>query len=93
MSKADKVPAEAWADFATRLPAEEIEEFAEAIEKSYRGWTFAEIEAVYGEEAAINAGIATDPDAAPVEVNGYEDYRPFLEVDPELVKRMTRTRS
>ena len=67
MSKAGKVPAEAWADFATRLPAEEMEEFAEAIEKSYHGWTFAEIEAVYGEEAAINAGIATDPDAAPVE--------------------------
>ena len=65
-----------------RLPASYLELYAEPIEKSRQGWTFAEIAEVYGEEAAINAGIATDPDAAPMrELDG---ARPLAELHPEL---------
>ena len=61
-----------------RLPASYLELYAEPIEKSRQGWTFAEIAEVYGEEA----GIATDPDAAPMrEIDG---ARPLSEVHPEL---------
>ena len=67
-----------------RLPAEDLERYAEPIEKARQGWTFAEIADAYGEEAAINAGIATDPDAAPVEVEGFKGHRPIAEVHPEL---------
>ena len=49
-----------------RLPTSYLKLYAEPIEKSRQGWTFAQIAEVYGEEAAIAAGIATDPDAAPV---------------------------
>ena len=65
-----------------RLPASYLELYAEPIEKSRQGWTFAEIAEAYGEEAAIAAGIATDPDAAPMrELDG---ARPLSEVHPEL---------
>ena len=65
-----------------RLPDDYLERYAEPIEKSRQGWTFAEIAEVYGEEAAINAGIATDPTAAPMrELDG---ARPLPEVHPEL---------
>ena len=38
--------------------------------------------AIYGEEAAITAGIATDPDAAPMrELDG---ARPLTELHPDL---------
>lgn len=69
---------------ADRLPAEDLEQYAEPIEKARQGWTFAEIADAYGEEAAINAGIAIDPDAAPVEVEGFKGHRPLAEVHPEL---------
>ena len=69
---------------ADRLPAEDLERYAEAIEKARQGWTFTEVADAYGEEAAINAGIATDPDAAPVEVEGFKGHRPLVEVHPEL---------
>ena len=65
-----------------RVPASYLELYAKPIEKSRQGWTFAEIAEVYGEEAAINAGIATDPDAAPMrELDG---ARPLAELHPEL---------
>lgn len=65
-----------------RLPASYLKQYAEPIKKSRQGWTFAQIASVYGEEAAINAGIATDPDAAPMqEVDG---AKPLTEVHPDL---------
>ena len=65
-----------------RLPASYLELYAEPIARSREGWTFAQIAEVYGEEAAINAGIATDPDAAPMqELDG---ARPLAELHPEL---------
>ena len=65
-----------------RLPAFYLELYAEPIARSREGWTFAQIAEVYGEEAAIGAGIATDPDAAPMqELDG---ARPLAELHPEL---------
>ncbi len=65
-----------------RLPASYLKLYAESIEKSRQGWTFAQIAEVYGEEAAIAAGIATDPDAAPMrELDG---ARPLTELHPDL---------
>ncbi len=50
------------------------------------GLTFDEIEAKYGEEAAINAGIAADPDAFEADAEWFAKARPAIEVDPEFVK-------
>ncbi len=50
------------------------------------GMSFAQIEAIYGEEIAINVGIATDPDAwIPTDAE-WAQARPAIEVDPNLVK-------
>ena len=51
------------------------------------GWTFDEIAAVYGEEAAIQAGIAADPDTWELTEDDFAQMRPALEVDPELGKQ------
>ena len=52
------------------------------------GATFDEIEAKYGEEAAINAGIAADPDAFEADAEWFAKARPAFEVHPELVEAM-----
>ena len=52
------------------------------------GLTFDEIEAKYGEEAAINAGIAADPDAFEADAEWFAKARPAFEVHPELVGAM-----
>ena len=49
--------------------------------------TFSRIAAKYVEEAAINAGIATDPDARELTDEEFPQLRPAIEVDPELVHR------
>lgn len=54
--------------------------------------TFDEIAAKYGEEAAINAGIAADPDTFELDEEWFKRARPAIEVDPDLVKRWRRTR-
>ena len=51
------------------------------------GWTFDEIAAVYGEEAAIQAGIAADPDTWEL-TEDFARMRPALEVDPDLAKQL-----
>ena len=66
-----------------RLPETYTKLYAEPIEKAQQGWTFAEIAEVYGEEAAIHAGIATDPDAAPLRED-LRGARPLAAVDTEL---------
>jgi hypothetical protein len=50
------------------------------------GMTFAEIEAEYGEETAINAGIARDPDNPELTAKDFAVMRPAIEVDPDLVE-------
>ena len=56
------------------------------IDADIAGLTFAEIEAKYGEEAAINAGIAADPDTFEADAEWFAKARPAIEVHPELVK-------
>ena len=46
--------------------------------------TFEEIKARYGEQAAIDAGIAADPDAFELDDEWFERARPAREVDPGL---------
>ena len=50
------------------------------------GWTFDEIAAKYGEEAAIQAGIAADPDTWELTDEDFAHMRPAGEVHPELVE-------
>ena len=45
---------------------------------------FEEIKKLYGEEAAINAGIAADPDAFELDEEWFKEARPAREVHPEL---------
>ena len=54
--------------------------------------TFKEIEAEYGEEVAINVGIARDPDAPELDDAWFERARPATEVVPQVVERWRRTR-
>ena len=54
--------------------------------------TFGKIAAKYGEEAAINAGIAADPDTFELDEEWFKRARPAIEVDPDLVERWRRTR-
>ena len=55
--------------------------------------TFTEIEAQYGEETAINAGIARDPDSFELDADWFARARPAIEVDPDLVKAHRRARA
>ncbi len=48
--------------------------------------TFGEIEAEYGEETAINAGIARDPDTSELDAEWFARARPMREIDPEFVE-------
>ena len=54
--------------------------------------TFDEIEAEYGEETAINVGIAQDPDAPEWTEEDWARARPAIEVHPELVEWSLRRR-
>ena len=54
--------------------------------------TFAEVEAKYGEETAINVGIARDPDAPELDDDWFARARPAAEVHPELVEYSLRKR-
>ena len=55
--------------------------------------TFTEIKARYGEETAINAGIARDPDTFELDADWFARARPAIEVDPELVEAHRRARA
>lgn len=57
-----------------------------------RETTFRKIAAKYGEEAAINAGIAVDPDARELTDEEFAQMRPAIEVDPELVRHWRQKR-
>lgn len=48
--------------------------------------TFDEIEALYGEESAINAGIVRDPDSSEWTAEDFARARPAIEVVPHLVE-------
>ena len=55
--------------------------------------TFDEIAAKYGEEAAINAGIAADPDTFELDEAWFARARPAREVMPEMVERLEKARA
>ena len=55
--------------------------------------TFAEIEALYGEEAAIQAGIAADPDTFELDEEWFRKARPARDVHPEIIDRWERRRN
>ena len=60
---------------------------SEATEPDLTGMTFHEIAAKYGEEAAIQAGIAADPDTWELDMS---KARPAMEVMPDLVEFLER---
>ena len=56
------------------------------------GMAFDEIAEKYGEEAAIDAGIAADPDAWELTKEDFAQMRPASEVHPEFMEQWRRTR-
>ena len=63
------------------------------IDADMAGLTFDEIAAKYGEEAAINAGIAADPDTFELDEAWFARARPAREVMPEMVERLEKARA
>ena len=61
-------------------------------EPDLTGMTFHEIAAEYGKEAAIEAGIASDPEWGPEEMD-MSGNRPAIEVMPDLVEQYRRYRA
>ena len=51
---------------------------------------FEEIEAKYGEDVAIDVGIARDPDCPELTAEDFAQMRPAIEVDPEIVMAYRR---
>ena len=60
-------------------------------EPDLTGMTFHEIAAKYGEEAAIDAGIAADPDTFELTPEWFREARPAAEVLPALVESYERS--
>ena len=60
-------------------------------EPDLTGMTFHEIAAKYGEEAAIDAGIAADPDTFELTPEWFREARPAAEVLPDLVESYRRS--
>ncbi len=56
------------------------------------GWTFDEIAAKFGEEAAIQAGIAADPDTWELTDEDFARMRPAREVHAEFVEAWRASR-
>ena len=65
-----------------------MNKLADELPDDVKGMTFREIEAKYGEEVAINAGIAADPDTW--ELTDGSDLRPAAEVLPHIVEAYRR---
>ena len=63
--------------------------FAELVASEF---SFDEIRSRYGEETAIDVGIARDPDAAELDDEWFASARPAVEVVPQIVERSRRVR-
>ena len=69
----------------------EVELSRESIQElAASGMNFEEIEALYGEETAIDVGIARDPDNPELTAEDFAQMRPAIEVVPELVMAYRR---
>ena len=68
------------------LTQEQIDELATSA------MTFREIEEQYGEEVAINVGIARDPDAPEITDEQFAQMRQAIDVVPDLVEKSLRRR-
>ena len=51
---------------------------------------FAEVEAIYGEDVAIDVGIARDPDCPELTADEIAQMRPAIEVVPDIVMAYRR---
>ena len=60
--------------------------------RDLKGLTFDEIAERYGEEAAIAAGIAADPDARELTDDDFARMRPAAEVVPTIMEAYRRAR-
>lgn len=61
-----------------------------AKEDDISGMTFAEIAAKYGEDAAVAAGMATDPDTRELTKEDFARMRPATEAMPHIVEAWRR---
>ena len=52
-----------------------------------QGNSFEEVAGEYGEDAAINAGIAADPDTIELDEEWFKEARPAIEAIPDIVER------
>ena len=64
------------------LTQEQIDELAAGKK------TFSEIKELYGEEVAINVGIARDPDAPELDDEWFAHARQWMNDNPEIVQRL-----
>ena len=62
-----------------------------AKEDDIMGMTFAEIAAKHGEEAAVEAGMAADPDTRELTKEDFSRMRPAAEVAPHIVEAWRRS--
>ena len=62
-----------------------------AKEDDIAGMTFAEIAAKHGEEAAVEAGMAADPDTRELTKEDFARMRPAAEVAPHIVEAWRRS--
>ena len=81
-TEADRLP---FAERAQRVLAEAgfVRKFDDLVSSEL---TFKQIEAIYGEETAINVGIARDPDAPEWTKEDWANARPVSEVAPHLLQ-------
>ena len=81
-TKGDRLP---FTERAQRLLSEAgfVRKFDDLVSSEL---TFKQIKAMYGEETAINVGIARDPDAPEWTEEDWANARPVSEVAPHLVE-------
>ena len=83
------MPSDKWQE---AVPAsDEVEIDRALVEKlAAMEMDFEEVEALYGEEMAIEVGIARDPDCPELTAEDFAQMRPAIEVDPEIVMAYRR---
>ncbi len=87
----DSLPFEKYADIMAEWGAKErglaADDRLTFAQLAATDMTFTEIEEKYGEETAINAGIARDPDTVELDADWFARARPVVEINPDFVER------